>query len=57
MNTGSISAIVIVLQGESQLSVRKLSPQATTWWFMACSPVLNIRELKNHDEVHDDDVC
>ena len=35
MNTGSISAV-------SQLSVRKLSPQATTLWFVASSPVLNI---------------
>ena len=41
MNTGSISAIVIVLQRESQLSVRKLSPQATTLWFVASSRVLN----------------
>ena len=40
MNTGSISAIVIVLQRESQLSVRKLSPQATTLWFVASSCVL-----------------
>ena len=42
MNTGSISAIVIVLQGESQLSARKLSPQAATLWFVASSCVLNI---------------
>ena len=41
MKTGSISAIVIVLQGESQLSVRKLSQQATTLWFVASSRVLN----------------
>ena len=53
MNTGSISAIVIVLQGESQLGVRKLNPQATTLWFVACSPVLNFPNGRNIINIHE----
>ena len=53
MNSGSISGIVIVLQGESQLSVGKLSPQTTTLWFVASSHVLNFADGRNIINIHE----
>ena len=32
-------------------------PSVPSSWTIACCGLPNIRELKNHDEVHDDDIC